>query len=149
MVLLDVYPNCFTYTSIIATYANFAFLNCGQQVHGVIIRRGFGWNTPLANALIDMYPKCGSIVDACRIFNEMKRIDSVSRTSMMTGYGNHGCGRVTYAYELIEKMPFELMNQFGGNMKRIWIPCFNQTTVYYSSYSLFWFSPTAPTTRLL
>lgn len=102
MVLLDVYPNYFTYTSIIAACANFALLNCGQQVHGVIIRRGFGWNTPLANALIDMYAKCGCIVDSRRIFDEMKRRDLVSWTSMMTGYGNHGYGRE--AVELFDEM---------------------------------------------
>ncbi|RWR73168.1 Pentatricopeptide repeat [Cinnamomum micranthum f. kanehirae] len=66
MVLLDLYPNCFTYTSIIATCANFAFLNCGQQVHGVIIRRGFGWNTPLANALIDI-----RVTDAYELIEKM------------------------------------------------------------------------------
>ncbi|RWR74528.1 Pentatricopeptide repeat [Cinnamomum micranthum f. kanehirae] len=118
MVLLDVYPNCFTYASIIATCANFAFLNCGQQVHGVIIRRGFGWNTPLANPLIDMNAKCGSIVNTCRIFNEMKRRDLVSWTSMMTGYGNHGYGRVTDAYELIEKMHFEVDEIIWGEYEK-------------------------------
>lgn len=102
MVLLDVCPNCFTFTSVIAACANFAILNCGQQVHGVIIRRGFGRNLPLANALVDMYAKCGSIVDSRRTFDEMKRRDLVSWTSMMMGYGNHGYGRE--AVELFDEM---------------------------------------------
>ena len=57
-------PNCFTFTSVTAACANLAILNCGQQVHGAIVRRGLDRNLALANALIDMYAKCGSISDS-------------------------------------------------------------------------------------
>nr|GME00606.1 putative pentatricopeptide repeat-containing protein At1g56570 [Ipomoea batatas] len=61
-------PNTFTFSSIIAAVANLAALSCGEQVHGRIIQRGLGWNLELANALIDMYAKCGNIASSRRIF---------------------------------------------------------------------------------
>ncbi|KAG8479312.1 hypothetical protein CXB51_029716 [Gossypium anomalum] len=95
-------PNCFTFTSITAACANLAVLNCGQQVHGGIICRGLQGNLVLANALIDMYAKCGSIADSWKIFNEMSDRNLVSWTSMMIGYGAHGYGKE--AVKLFDEM---------------------------------------------
>ncbi|KAL8130553.1 hypothetical protein V2J09_019708 [Rumex salicifolius] len=95
-------PNCFTFTSIVAVCANIALLNCGQQVHGAIFRRGFDQNPPLANALIDMYAKCGDIMDSTKVFDEMSSRDILSWTSMMIGYGTHGYGKE--AVELFDMM---------------------------------------------
>nr|GMD96674.1 putative pentatricopeptide repeat-containing protein At1g56570 [Ipomoea batatas] len=95
-------PNTFTFSSIIAAVANLAALSCGEQVHGRIIQRGLGWNLELANALIDMYAKCGNIASSRRIFNEMPTKNLVSWTSMMIGYGSHGNGK--QATELFDDM---------------------------------------------
>lgn len=95
-------PNCFTFSSVMAACANFAVLHCGQQVHGGVIRRGFKGNLALANAMIEMYAKCGKIADSCKIFNEISSKDLVSWTSMMIGYGSHGYGRE--AVELFNDM---------------------------------------------
>ncbi|XP_043712157.1 putative pentatricopeptide repeat-containing protein At1g56570 [Telopea speciosissima] len=93
MVSQGLSPNCFTFTSLAATCANMTVLSSGQQVHGGIIRRGFESNLPLANALLDMYAKCGHIADSYKIFNEMPHRDVVTWTSMMIGYGTHGYGK--------------------------------------------------------
>lgn len=95
-------PNCFTFTSILAACATAAFLNCGQQIHGRITRRGLDRNLALCNALIDMYSKCGNITDSCQVFWGMSRRDLVSWTSMMIGYGTHGYGEKVV--ELFEEM---------------------------------------------
>ncbi|KAI8531726.1 hypothetical protein RHMOL_Rhmol11G0158000 [Rhododendron molle] len=95
-------PNCFTLSSVVAACSNLAVLNCGQQVHGTIIQRGFDRNLALSNALIDMYAKCGNISDSQQIFIEMSIRDLVSWTSMMIGYGSHGYGKE--AVELFDQM---------------------------------------------
>ncbi|KAM1468137.1 hypothetical protein ACFX13_034002 [Malus domestica] len=95
-------PNCFTYSSVISACANLAVLNCGEQVHGGIIRRGIDKNLALANALIDMYAKCGSISNSHKIFSEMSDRNLVSWTSMIIGYGAHGYGKE--AVEMFDKM---------------------------------------------
>lgn len=95
-------PNCFTFTSVIAAVANMAVLGIGEQVHGGILRKGLAHNLGVANALIDMYAKCGSIMNSCKIFEEMDAKNVVSWTSMMVGYGSHGHGKE--AIELFNKM---------------------------------------------
>ncbi|XP_041019635.1 putative pentatricopeptide repeat-containing protein At1g56570 [Juglans microcarpa x Juglans regia] len=98
----DFSPNCFTFTSVTAACANLAVLNYGQQVHGGIVCRGLDGNLALANALIDMYAKCGSITDSRKVFSEMTCRDLVSWTTMMIGYGAHGYGKE--AVDLFDKM---------------------------------------------
>ncbi|KAF3453932.1 hypothetical protein FNV43_RR04373 [Rhamnella rubrinervis] len=95
-------PNCFTLTSVIAACANLAVLACGHQVHGGSVRRGLNQNLELANALIDMYAKCGSIADSHKTFIEMSHKSLVSWTSMMIGYGTHGYGKE--AVQLFDEM---------------------------------------------
>ncbi|XP_008804283.3 putative pentatricopeptide repeat-containing protein At1g56570 [Phoenix dactylifera] len=98
----DLQPNCFTFTSILSACADLAVLHCGQQVHGAIVRRGFTGNLQMANALVDMYAKCGSIADSREIFSEMNQKDLISWTSMMIGYGINGYGKE--AMDLFDEM---------------------------------------------
>lgn len=95
-------PNCFTFTSILAAVANLAVLSFGEQVHGAIIRRGLIGNLELDNALIDMYAKCGNVLDSRKTFDQMPSKNLVSWTSMMIGYGSHGYGKE--AVELFDEM---------------------------------------------
>ncbi|KAM7481820.1 hypothetical protein LguiB_006403 [Lonicera macranthoides] len=95
-------PNCYTFTSVIAACSNLAVLGCGQQVHCIILQRGLEGDLALGNALIDMYAKCGSILDSSRYFGEMCGRNLVSWTSMMIGYGTHGYGKE--AVELFDEM---------------------------------------------
>lgn len=90
-------PNCYTFTSVIAACSNLAVLGCGQQVHCRILQRGLEGDLALGNALIDMYAKCGSIVDSSRYFGKMCDRNLVSWTSMMIGYGTHGYGKEAIA----------------------------------------------------
>ncbi|KAL8527806.1 hypothetical protein ACS0TY_005581 [Phlomoides rotata] len=95
-------PDSFTFTSVIAAQANMAILGVGEQVHGKIVRRGLENNLGVANALIDMYAKCGSIMSSCKIFSGMSSKSVVSWTSMIIGYGSHGHGKE--ALELFDEM---------------------------------------------
>ncbi|XP_075520473.1 putative pentatricopeptide repeat-containing protein At1g56570 isoform X1 [Primulina tabacum] len=105
-------PNHFTFTSVVASVANIAVLSCGEQVHGRVLIRGLCNDVGTANALIDMYAKCGSIVNSCKIFDEMRDKNVVSWTSMMIGYGSHGYGK--NAVQL-----FDQMIQSGVNPDRL------------------------------
>ncbi|XP_071685839.1 putative pentatricopeptide repeat-containing protein At1g56570 [Rutidosis leptorrhynchoides] len=95
-------PNCFTYSSVVAACTNLSVLACGRQIHCGIFKRGLEENVPLANSLIDMYAKSGSIEDSKRMFDIMSSRDLVSWTSMMIGYGSHGRGNE--AVELFNEM---------------------------------------------
>ncbi|XP_010674560.2 putative pentatricopeptide repeat-containing protein At1g56570 [Beta vulgaris subsp. vulgaris] len=95
-------PNCFTFTSVVAACADLSLITCGQQIHANILQRGLDRNMALANSLIDMYAKCGSISDSRKSFELLSSKDLVSWTSMMIAYGVHGYGKE--AVELYNEM---------------------------------------------
>jgi pentatricopeptide repeat protein len=94
---MDIEPNFLTLTSITSACAGLAALRCGQQVHGSVLRRNYGEDLKLSNALVDMYSKCGSISNAKKVFSMMICKDILSWTSMINGYGMNG-----YANEATE-----------------------------------------------
>jgi pentatricopeptide repeat protein len=57
----------------------------GRHVHEQIIQSGCQFNVFAANSLVDMYAKCGSMEDACRVFNKMPLCDVVSWNAMLGG----------------------------------------------------------------
>ncbi|MCO5600656.1 hypothetical protein L7F22_054771 [Adiantum nelumboides] len=46
----------------------------------------------VASAVVDMYAKCGSLVEACEVFEEMQVRDVVTWTILIRGYTEQGFG---------------------------------------------------------
>ncbi|XP_028801687.1 pentatricopeptide repeat-containing protein At5g16860-like [Neltuma alba] len=86
-------PNDFTLSCALMACARLAALRFGRQIHAYVLRNHYDSVVLfVANCLIDMYSKSGD-VDAARIvFDSMEEKNSVSWTSLMTGYGMHGRG---------------------------------------------------------
>eukprot|EP01018_Ginkgo_biloba_P018660 Gb_14850 [translate_table: standard] len=102
MQLTDVKPNSDTFASVLSACANLAVLKHGKEIHGHINRNGFQSDMFVGNALVDMYAKCGSIEDACHVFEKMPRRNVVSWTAMIAGCAMHGRGKE--ALQLFEQM---------------------------------------------
>ncbi|XP_062209032.1 putative pentatricopeptide repeat-containing protein At1g56570 [Phragmites australis] len=102
LVDMDLEPNCLTLTGITSACAGLAALRCGQQVHGAVIRKYYGEDLKISNALVDMYSKCGTISYAKKVFNMISCKDILSWTSMISGYGTNGY--VSEAIELFNSM---------------------------------------------
>ncbi|WOL12763.1 hypothetical protein Cni_G21531 [Canna indica] len=87
-------PNAFTISCALMACARLSALRLGKQIHAYVIRNRYkGTMLFVANCLIDMYSKCGSLEAAQNVFNVMPDKNSVSWTSLMTGYGMHGYGK--------------------------------------------------------
>jgi pentatricopeptide repeat protein len=95
-------PSEFTFASVLPACANLTALAQGMEIHGGIIRSGIQCDTFVANALVDMYAKCGSIEKARDVFDRMRQRDVVSWTSMIAGYAQHGYSEA--ALKLFQKM---------------------------------------------
>eukprot|EP01018_Ginkgo_biloba_P024547 Gb_02194 [translate_table: standard] len=108
MQLTGVRPDPDTFSCVLVACTSLAALEQAKEVHGNIIRSGFQCDVFVANALIDMYAKCGSIEDACHVFDSMPRRDVVSWTAIILGYAMHGYGKE--ALQLFEQMQHSAMN---------------------------------------
>ncbi|XP_010257871.2 PREDICTED: pentatricopeptide repeat-containing protein At3g02330 [Nelumbo nucifera] len=58
----------------------------GVQLHGLAIKSNFESNICVANAILDMYGKCGALVEARSVYDEMERLDAVSWNAIIAAY---------------------------------------------------------------
>ncbi|KAG8639256.1 hypothetical protein MANES_14G127400v8 [Manihot esculenta] len=62
-------PNVVSIINTISACTDVAMLQYGRAIHGYILRHDLWLQMPIANALVDMYVKCGNINKAKRVFD--------------------------------------------------------------------------------
>lgn len=102
MLQTQVKPNQFAFSSILSACATLATLEKGKMFHAHMIKTGFDTDVSVANALVTMYTKCGSIEDAELVFEKIPKRDVVSWNAIIAGYAQHGKGYI--ALRLFEEM---------------------------------------------
>ncbi|KAJ7546312.1 hypothetical protein O6H91_08G035300 [Diphasiastrum complanatum] len=90
MELEGVIPNKITFVNALNACDSHTALTQGKLLHAEIMKRGFGTNVIVATALVDMYSKCGSLEDACQIFERMPKRDVILWNTMIAAYGQRG-----------------------------------------------------------
>ena len=100
-------PNDVTFATIFRVCTNHAFLALGKSVQGLQMKMGFNSYVHVSNALISMYAKCGSIVEARAIFESNACKDVVSWNSMIFGYSQHGLAE--HCLDLLKEMEGHIM----------------------------------------
>ncbi|WOL17634.1 pentatricopeptide repeat-containing protein [Canna indica] len=82
-------PDSLSIMSILPACACLASPHLVRQCHGYVIRN-YLYDTHLEGALLDSYAKCGSIIDAYKLFQTSPSRDLVTFTAMVGGYAMHG-----------------------------------------------------------
>ncbi|KAK9112292.1 hypothetical protein Scep_019811 [Stephania cephalantha] len=90
MHIVGLSPSEFTVVGVLNACSNLGALGEGLQVHNYLLKLGFELQIFVRTALVDMYAKCGSIVDARRGFDQLQETDIVLWTSMIGGYVQNG-----------------------------------------------------------
>lgn len=83
--------NEFAFSSVIKACSFLKMVDVGRQVHCLALKVGLSYEMFVGSNLADMYSKCGSLVEACMVFEEMPVKDEVSWNSMIDGYAKNGC----------------------------------------------------------
>ncbi|XP_021803226.1 pentatricopeptide repeat-containing protein At4g39530 [Prunus avium] len=83
-------PNEFTFAALVSAASNLASIQHGQQFHNQLIKMGLDSDPFVTNALVDMYSKCGSIEEACKIFDSKIWSDVACWNSIISTYAQHG-----------------------------------------------------------
>ncbi|XP_057970511.1 putative pentatricopeptide repeat-containing protein At3g11460, mitochondrial [Malania oleifera] len=91
-----------TLLGVLSSCAHLGAQSVGREVERRIECGGFGLNPFLKNALINMYARCGNLVKARAIFDDMPVKSLISWTAIIGGYGMHGHGEI--AVQLFDKM---------------------------------------------
>lgn len=98
-------PDKHTLSSVLSVSSGIVDLHLGMQIHQLVAKTVIP-DLPINNALITMYSRCGAIVEARTIFEEMKLFKNVvTWNAMIGGYTSHG-----FAAEALEL--FKLMKSF-------------------------------------
>ncbi|CAN8251336.1 unnamed protein product [Cochlearia groenlandica] len=93
--------------SLLSVSGNMAVLEQGRQVHALALYLGVEQKPTIRSALITMYSKCGSIVEASKVLEETDKDDIVSLTAMINGYAEHGkCKEAIDLFDKSQKLGF-------------------------------------------
>lgn len=104
--VMRVQPDMASFLSILKSCNEPAHLDEGKQLHKAIIESGLELSVRIQTAIVQMYSKCGSLVDARRVFDKLPRKDVGLWTTMIAGYAQAGHGD-----EALER--FEAMGKAG------------------------------------
>ncbi|MCO5599042.1 hypothetical protein L7F22_053141 [Adiantum nelumboides] len=77
-------------TRLLKVCANLVDLNRTKQLHSHIIELGIDVPLQVNSALVHSYIRCGSVQNACNIFNSVRKRDVILWTILITGYTQLG-----------------------------------------------------------
>ena len=60
-----------TMSCVLPAAASLSSLEKGREMHGHVIRAEYLLDGHVTNALVDMYAKCGALLLACRLFDQI------------------------------------------------------------------------------
>lgn len=96
-------PDDVTMIGVVSSCAQLEDLDLGRESHRYIEENGLKLTISLANALMDMYMKCGNLEEARKLFDSMTNKTMVSWTTMIVGYAKSGLFEI--ARRLFDDMP--------------------------------------------
>lgn len=83
-------PNAVTLSSILPACSDLKCLDSGRQVHGYVVKNGFGDNAFVTSALVDMYASCLCLKQAQLVFDSMPVRDIVSWNVIVSAHFING-----------------------------------------------------------
>ncbi|KAF5178007.1 Pentatricopeptide repeat [Thalictrum thalictroides] len=95
-------PDNFTFPFVLKCCAELLRVGIGKCVHGQSLRVGLECDLYVGTSLIDMYVKCGEILEASKLFDEMPVRDVSSWNALIAGYMKNGV--VGVAEDLFRRM---------------------------------------------
>ncbi|XP_052192242.1 pentatricopeptide repeat-containing protein At3g03580 [Diospyros lotus] len=104
---MDLIPDSVSYLTLLSIAGQLANTDCGKQVHCDIAKMGFDSSVVVGNALINMYAKCGKMVDSLKQFEFMKGRDIVTWNSVIAAcFHSEDC---SLGFKMISRMRIEGM----------------------------------------
>lgn len=122
----DVSPDNYTFPCVLKACFGSDNLRVGLQIHCAVGKRGLDSDLFIGNCLVAMYGKCGCLVEARQVLNEMPKRDVVSWNSMVVGYAQNG--RFDDALEVCKEMNVLGYKPNAGTMASL-LPAVSNTSI--------------------
>lgn len=90
MTRLSIRPDNFTFPFLLNSCASLSLFFNGAEIHSRAVKSGHCKNIHVSNAFIDMYGKCGSLILARKVFDEMPVRDAVSYNAILGAHARVG-----------------------------------------------------------
>ena len=87
---LNVPTNTYTFVSALQACEDSVFEMLGMEIHAAILKSSHYFDIYVGNALLAMYVRCGRMVEALLVFNNLEGEDVVSYNTMLSGYVQNG-----------------------------------------------------------
>lgn len=114
-------PDPVTMLSVISACGHLGALDQAKWVHLYVDKNGFGRVLSVNNALIDMYAKCGNLEKATEVFENMRRRNVISWTTMISAFAIHG--EASNALNFFNKMKEENFEPNGVTFVGVLYAC--------------------------
>ncbi|KAK1275102.1 Pentatricopeptide repeat-containing protein [Acorus gramineus] len=123
-------PDEVTLASVVSACATLAALREGSQVHARVVRDGrHRDDLVLGNALVDMYAKCGRLVEARRVFDRMTEWSVVSWNALISGYTR--AGQDEEALRLFRKLKRDAVRPSNHTFSNVFNACANLANLFF------------------
>ncbi|KAH7293461.1 hypothetical protein KP509_28G026700 [Ceratopteris richardii] len=83
-------PDAAILVCVLKASGNVGSFSQGQLLHIDLVNKGLETDIFVANTLVDVYSKCGSVSDARAVFDERSKKDVVSWNALLLGYAEYG-----------------------------------------------------------
>ncbi|KAK6928027.1 Pentatricopeptide repeat [Dillenia turbinata] len=83
MLEMGVKPDNFTYATVLDTCADLAAVGLGKQIHAQIIKKKMQSDVYICSTLVDMYSKCGNMLDSRLMFEKATDRDFVAWNALI------------------------------------------------------------------
>uniref|UniRef100_A0A0D9WS28 EMB2261 n=1 Tax=Leersia perrieri TaxID=77586 RepID=A0A0D9WS28_9ORYZ len=83
-------PDGCTFGSMMTALGNLKRGNQGRQAHAQVVTRGLCGNVIVESSTLDMYAKCGMMLEARKVFDRMQVRNAVSWCALLGGYCQNG-----------------------------------------------------------
>ncbi|XP_041011928.1 putative pentatricopeptide repeat-containing protein At3g49142 [Juglans microcarpa x Juglans regia] len=118
-------PDNYTYPCVLKACSGLEDLRVGSQIHGAVIKVWLDSHLYIGNGLVAMYGKCGCLMEARQVLDEMPNRDLVSWNSMVAGYAQNV--RFEDALEVCKEMEVLKLKPDAGTMASL-LPAVTNTT---------------------
>ena len=92
-------PDAVTFSCILKACGSMGAIEMGKEIHDEIMNRNLlETDVVLASCLVDMYARCGVLVKAYQVLEELPLRNVVSWSALISGYAQHGQGHEALNY---------------------------------------------------